>query len=312
MNIFLVTQQMLILFAMMAVGYLVYRLGWIDNNTSSRLSKLVVNIFNPVLMISSIFGKTISATGVVFWENLVLVIAFYALLFLLGFLVVFVLRPNSTDSPIYRMMTLLPNCGFMGIPVVTALLGKEYVLYVAIYMLGYSLLMYTYGIYLAKKTSPAPQETLSLFQKFKPIFFNSGVIASIVALVIFFWEIPVHHSLQTLCNYLGNPCIPLSMMLIGCSLAASDLKSMLKNIRIYGFLIIKLLCIPIAFAFAVRFLPFEASIEKVFLIMAAMPAGSMVVLVTEQYGGKADCASSGVTLSTLASIATIPIVSFFF
>ena len=316
MDIFLVAKQMLVLFSMMLIGYIIFRLHWVEQNTTSRLSGLVVNIFNPFLIITSVFGKSITSTGNLFWENLALVGLCYLILFLTGLLLVITLRPDSTESPIYRLLTLLPNVGFMGIPVVSSLLGTQYIIYVAVYMLAYNIIIYTYGIYLVTKeqkedsiTKETTQKTL--FQKIRPIICNSGVIAALIALVIFFGNIPVADGIQSFCSYMGNPCIPLSMLLIGCSLAASDIPSMLKNAKMYGFLLLKMLMIPIACTFLIRFLPFDNMILKLFVLMLSMPAGSMVVLVTEEYGGKTECASSGVVLSTLVSIITIPIVSVF-
>ena len=316
MDIFLVAKQMLVLFSMMLIGYIIFRLHWVEQNTTSRLSGLVVNIFNPFLIITSVFGKSITSTGNLFWENLALVGLCYLILFLTGLLLVIALRPDSTESPIYRLLTLLPNVGFMGIPVVSSLLGTQYIIYVAVYMLAYNIIIYTYGIYLVTKeqkedsmTKETTQKTL--FQKIRPIICNSGVIAALIALIIFFGNIPVADGIQSFCSYMGNPCIPLSMLLIGCSLAASDIPSMLKNAKMYGFLLLKMLMIPIACTFLIRFLPFDNMILKLFVLMLSMPAGSMVVLVTEEYGGKTECASSGVVLSTLVSIITIPIVSVF-
>lgn len=316
MDIFLVAKQMLILFSMMLIGYIIFRLHWLERDTTSRLSGLVVNIFNPFLIITSVFGKSVASTGNLFWENLALVGLCYLILFLVGLLLVVVLRPDSTESPIYRLLTLLPNVGFMGIPVVSSLLGTQYIIYVAIYMLAFNIIIYTYGIYLItkKKHFHASQKDAlqkNLFRKIRPIICNPGVVAALIALIIFFGNIPVSDGIQSFCSYMGNPCIPLSMLLIGCSLAASDIPSMLKNVRIYGFLLLKMLIVPIACTFLIRFLPFDNMILKLFVLMLSMPAGSMVVLITEEYGGKTECASSGVVLSTLASIITIPIVSVF-
>ena len=146
MDIFVAAGQMLVLFAMMFTGYFLARRDWINDSLSSALSRLVVNIFNPFLMISSVFGQSLKQSGPLFWQNLVLVGIFYLLLFLAGFFIVFVLRPTSQTAPIYKLLTLLPNCGFMGIPIVSSLLGAQYIIYVAVYMLVFNLIIYTYGI----------------------------------------------------------------------------------------------------------------------------------------------------------------------
>ena len=152
MDIFVAAGQMLVLFAMMFTGYFLARRDWINDSLSSALSRLVVNIFNPFLMISSVFGQSLKQSGPLFWQNLVLVVIFYLLLFLAGFFIVFVLRPTSQMAPIYKLLTLLPNCGFMGIPIVSSLLGAQYIIYVAVYMLVFNLIIYTYGISLVRRS----------------------------------------------------------------------------------------------------------------------------------------------------------------
>lgn len=190
MDIFVVAGQMLVLFAMMFTGYFLARKDWINDSLSSALSRLVVNIFNPFLMISSVFGQSLKQSGPLFWENLVLVGIFYLLLFLVGFFIVFVLRPTSQMAPIYKLLTLLPNCGFMGIPIVNSLLGSQYIIYVAVYMLVFNLIIYTYGISLVRHSlsdSGAPALTMSM--RLRQIFGNTGVIASLVTIVLFVFDI---------------------------------------------------------------------------------------------------------------------------
>ncbi len=315
MNTLLVLQQMIVLLAMMATGYLTCHIGWIDDHVYSRLSKLVVNVFNPILTIYSVLGTSLKTTGPVFWQNMALVFIFYALLFLAGFLVVGILRPCPEERPIYRMMTLLPNIGFMGIPIVAALLGTQYIIYVAIYMLLYGILIYTYGIALCHKASLAEgntqSPTSSLWDKLKPILTNPGIIASVIALIIFFGEIQVPIPVKSFLNYMGNPSIPLSMFLIGCSLSFVNFKELLTDIRIYGFVVFKMLIFPIVCTFLIPILPFDAHILKLFIIMCSMPAGSMVVLIAEECGVKSYCATKGVVLSTIVCAITFPIVSLF-
>ena len=216
MDIFVVAGQMLVLFAMMFTGYFLARRDWINDSLSSALSRLVVNIFNPFLMISSVFGQSLKQSGPLFWENLVLVGIFYLLLFLAGFFIVFVLRPTSQKAPIYKLLTLLPNCGFMGIPIVSSLLGAQYIIYVAVYMLVFNLIIYTYGISLVRRSlSDGSAPALSMSARLRQIFGNTGVLASLVTIVLFVTGISLPENMQKFITYMGNPCVPLSMIIIG-------------------------------------------------------------------------------------------------
>ena len=305
MDIFVAAGQMLVLFAMMFTGYFLARRDWINDSLSSALSRLVVNIFNPFLMISSVFGQSLKQSGPLFWENLVLVGIFYLLLFLAGFFIVFVLRPTSQTAPIYKLLTLLPNCGFMGIPIVSSLL-------VAVYMLVFNLIIYTYGISLVRRSlSDGSAPALSMSARLRQIFGNTGVLASLITIVLFVTGISLPENVQKFINYMGNPCVPLSMILIGCSLAASPLSRIFQEVRLYGFAFIKMFAIPIVASFVIRLLPFDPVILTLFIIMLALPSGSMVVLITEEYKGNVQLASAGVVLTTIVSLFSIPVVSLF-
>lgn len=312
MDIFVAAGQMLVLFAMMFTGYFLARRDWINDSLSSALSRLVVNIFNPFLMISSVFGQSLKQSGPLFWENLVLVGIFYLLLFLAGFFIVFVLRPTSQMAPIYKLLTLLPNCGFMGIPIVSSLLGAQYIIYVAVYMLVFNLIIYTYGISLVRRSlSDDSAPALSMSARLRQIFGNTGVLASLITIVLFVTGISLPENVQKFINYMGNPCVPLSMILIGCSLAASPLSRIFQEVRLYGFAFIKMFAIPIVASFVIRLLPFDPVILTLFIIMLALPSGSMVVLITEEYNGNVQLASAGVVLTTIVSLFSIPVVSLF-
>ena len=79
----------------------------------------------------------------------------------------------------------------------------------------------------------------------------------------------------------------------------------------YWFLLIRLVIIPIAVALLVRQIPIDSQILGVFILMLAMPVGSIVVLVAMEQGADAGCCTKGSVVSTLFSIITIPIIAMF-
>lgn len=318
MNVFTVFQQMLILFLIMGLGLFLKKKALLSDTTGTQLSFLVINVFNPALTIYSVFGQSLASTGAVFFQNLILVGIFYTLLFFAGLLFIALVKPEAKERPIYQMLMLFPNIGFMGIPVVAALLGAQYIIYVAIYMLIYNFLFYTIGLSMANKAAAANQTVSSgsagrkfNYRQFLAVVLNPGVASSIIALIIFCFQIPIPESISSMFNYLGAPCVPLSMLLIGCSIADSDLKSILKNKQTYLYSLFKTLLIPIAFCFLAKCLPFDADILKLFVIMASMPAGTLVALAVEQNHVKSSCATDCIIFSTLSLLITMPIVSLF-
>ena len=138
MSAVIVLQQMLVLFSMIAIGVFLWKKNWIDVKGQKALSKMVVNIFNPLLLIYSISGYDFEKSTMNVGQNMVFVIVYFVLLFLMGFVVAFLLRLKKPQKNFYQMMMLFSNIGFVGIPIVTALLGREYVLYIAFYTLAVS------------------------------------------------------------------------------------------------------------------------------------------------------------------------------
>lgn len=308
MSEIIVLQQMLILFAMMAIGYGLWKIKWLDDGSCKGISKLVVNVFNPLLLLGSIAGYDFENAHLHVGQNLIFVAVYFIVLFVMGLLVVWILRLKNPKKNFYRMMMMFSNIGFIGIPLVRALLGREYVLYIAFYILVYNVLLYTYGIYLAVRSNPSSKGDNQF--PIKKIV-NPGVIGCIVAIIIFVCRIPIAEPVVTFLNYMGDTCIPLSMILIGTSVAKMDLKKVFSDVKMYFFIAVKMLVIPICAALICKGIPVDDGVYKVFIIECAVPIGSIITLIAQEYGAEDDSAVIGVVLSTLLSVATIPIVAIF-
>ena len=151
MNIGIIFGQMLVLLAMMAVGFFSYKKSWVSDETAGHLSKLVVNVFNPILVINGVLGQNSAEAGNGVAWNLLFIVIYFVLLMMVGFALPVLLRPNARHKSIYRLMTIFSNVGFMGIPVIKSIFGDGAMIYVAFYILGYNIMLYTFGIYFSQK-----------------------------------------------------------------------------------------------------------------------------------------------------------------
>lgn len=315
---FIILQQMLVLFGMMLVGYFCYKIDWIDDHTYGKLSKIVVNILNPLLVIDGVLGKNTGEDLNKLGINFGMMIIYFIFLIIISIPVVKLLRPEKKNVELYRLMMIFSNVGFMGIPVISALYGSGVIIYIVFYMLGYNFLLYTYGIILARRSAQrnsqrnenenGEKSTVSFKENIKSIM-NPGVIAGILAIVLFVMNIQVAAPVASFIKYLSQCVVPMSMILIGASMAQHELKTIFNEIKMYWFLLIRLVIIPIAVALVVRHLPIDPEILGVFILMLAMPVGSIVVLVAMEQGADSTCCTKGSVVSTLLSIITIPIVA---
>lgn len=292
-----------------------------DDSAASKLSKVVVNIFNPLLVINGVLGESGSADGDKIRMNLILVVAYFAILILFGYLVVALLRPKRTERTIYRLMSAFSNVGFMGIPVTKCVFGDEAAVYVAFYILVYNLLLYTYGTVLTKKAAAENGVTddraaegngnAGGVKKALKQMMNPGVAASLLAIIIFGAGIQTPDFVNNFCDYMGNATVPLSMFLIGVTVAQANVKSMLGDMRTYLYIVMRMLGLPILLILLMKRLPIDPVVFGVFIIEIGMPVGGIVTIMTKESGADADCCTRGTVLSTMASILTIPVICMF-
>ena len=327
MKIQIIFSQMMMLFVMMLIGYVIWKKKWLDENAYQKLSRIVVNILNPFLAIYGVAGKSSEGNEGLLLQNLMLVIVYFAVLWGMSFLMPLLLRPARRETYEYRMMTMFASAasivdsgsiGFMAVPVITAIYGNEAMIYIVFYMLGFNFLIYTYGIHLAGKAGELAKEERG--RAGKAVFglsgirkiLNSGVIASLIAVAVFVFQIPLPDVAVRFCDYMGNATIPLSMLLIGASIAKVNLRTILTNGRIYLFTILRMVLLPIALLFVVRALvPVDPVILGVFILQTATPVGSIVVLMSKENGADETCCTNGTVLTTLLSLLTIPLVCCF-
>lgn len=291
------------LFFLLLLGYFLHKKKILDTHTDNGISSLIVNATNPALILSSLGAAGTSAKGDVL--RLVLFGAgFYILLLVLAFVTVrfFRIAPNKRSTA--QLLLIFSNTGFMAIPVLQTLYGDIAVFYCSILNLPFNFLIYSYGVYLlTKDASSANAHKISLRQ-----LINPGMIASLLALILYFSGLQLPGVMQDTFSFLGNVTPPLSMLLLGSVLADYPLSSMLKDMRLNLMILFKLLALP-ALAYVFSILLFSDSvIIGINTLTFAMPCAAMTVMLCKEYKGDSMTASVGVVFSTVLSLLTIPLI----
>ncbi|MBR5648080.1 AEC family transporter [Pseudobutyrivibrio sp.] len=306
MEVFIIFQRMLMLLAMMALGYISYKRSWLDESSHKKLSQMVVNIFNPALVINGAITATGGSNLSLVKENLIFVAIYYGLCIIISFPVAKIASSKDSQKNMFMLMTIFSNVGFMGIPVISSIYGNEAVIFITFYILAYNVILYTLGIYIAQRNIPKEERKSSLAG-----LVNIGMICSIIAIGLYFSGIKFNDSVLSFFNYVGNATIPLSMIVIGASVAKIPFREIFKGIRLYVFAFITLLLIPIVVSLAFKGMKKNEMIYGIFILLFAMPVGSIVSMLIKEYGGDETLCSKTVIITTLLSIITIPIVTMF-
>lgn len=298
--------RMIALMFMMACGYAAYKVKWVGDKGYADLSKIVANILNPLLIINSALNadKTIAMNLIV--QNVILVVVCYGSLIIIGLLLPLVFCRNKYERPQYNLMTVFSNVGFMAIPVLGSIYGEKATIYIVFYLLGFNILIYTYGIVLCAKTKEGAKAKISL----KAIL-NPGVIACVIAVIIFACKLDIGDPFTTICSYMGNATIPFSMFITGVSIAMFPIKEFVSDWKVYVYSLIKLLVIPIICALIIKQIPMDEMVKNVFVYEMAMPVGALVLALVKNHGENEIVSSRGIVVTTLMSLITIPLISFF-
>jgi hypothetical protein len=224
----------------------------------------------------------------------------------IAWLVIPLFRVSKQEAGTYRVMLIFSNIGFMGFPVIKAVYGSDAMLYAALFLIPYNLLLYTYGI--GEMRGGAEEEGEKKGIAWKKIF-NVGVIASLIAMAIALLHIQVPSFIETTVSSLSGLTAPLSMIVIGASMADMNLKELFMDGKLLVFSVLKLILIPVAGTLLLGLFVKNELLLGVCLIMLSTPVGSMTAMLAQQYGGDYELDSRGVALTTLLSVVTIPLVS---
>ncbi len=299
-------EQMIVLFLLMGVGFICYKKELITDEVSKKLSSIVVNVANPALVLTACMGEEKIRGEELFTTVIIMFIMYPALLVLASFLPG-LLRIGKNTRGIYRAMTVFSNIGFMGFPVITALYGNGALLYATPFVIIYNVLIYTYGVasIRGKREAGSGKGSLTL----AGMLLNPGMISCIITIVIYLINVPVPAFIQTTVTYLSSLTAPLSMMIIGASLAVMDVKSLFADGKLIIFSVIKLLILPVGGIFIIGRFVENPVILGVCMVMLATPVGSMNAMLAQQYGGDYETASKGVALTTILSVATMPLIA---
>ena len=137
---------------------------------------------------------------------------------------------------------------------------------------------------------------------------NPSMIASVLALVLFFtgWQVP--ELVQDSLSLLGGITAPIAMLVVGVIVARSPMKNVVKEVRLYPYMIIRQLILPALFYWGFTALGVSPLLAAVFMLMFAMPAGSMCPTFVAQYNGNAQLAAKATIITTVGSFVFIPLL----
>ncbi|MDO4539027.1 MAG: AEC family transporter, partial [Coriobacteriales bacterium] len=291
--------QIVMMFLLMSVGYALYRTRFLTEPGVAQMSDLVLFVANPVLIARALMRPFDAAV----FEGALWVAGVSVVTLLVSVAVGYLAYrdPKDRHAAIGRFSTIFSNTGFIGIPLAQAMVGADGVFYVAVANTVQIVFMWTYGVVLASgdRSQVAPRKVLT----------NPSLIAMVVGMLCFAlsWE-PPQLAIKAL-DSLGNLNTGLVMLVLGANLAKCRLTEVVRDLAVWKACGLRLLVMPLITLALLFVLPRVGIAAQTIVIMyQAMPVAAAASLFAHSYGRDGDFATAVVALSTLCSLATMPLM----
>ncbi len=303
MDVLYIASQMVMLSLPIALGYAIHKAGIMNDEVDHGLSRLVLEVALPCLIVSSISSvEVLPGAGTV---AVVLACSAGAYVFALamGYGVSAAMRVPEDVAPAYRYLITFGNCGFMGFPVAAAVLGQQSVLLLAIANIPANLVMFSLGVSMFRSHGGWRRMARARRVRGSPT-----LIASIATLVLVLAGVNDLGILGGAFDIVGQLTTPAALLIVGSSLARFDLRAMFGNWRAYVATFFRLLAIPVVVLVALQALGVNPAITAVVALGIGMPVATNGTLYCLQYDVDLKPMVQATFLSVVGSIATIPLV----
>lgn len=288
-------RQIIIMFLLMAVGFLLYRYKKLSLQGNKELGTLLLYIILPASIIRSYITELNR-------EKLIgLLVSLLAAILALAVSILVSSAVFGSRHKVEHFGAAFSNAGFIGIPLVKAVVGEQGVFYLAAFVALLNILQWTYGaaVMSGSREAIAPKKLLS----------NPIVIALGIGLVLFFLPVKVPVIISDTLSLLAGMTAPVAMIILGVYLGQLKAKELFQGKETCICAILRLVIIPVLTFAVLSLLPVGyRDIKLAVLTAAAAPVGSNVAIFAQLNGLKYTEAVKNVAFSTVFSIITMPVI----
>lgn len=297
----LLFKQLIQLFIIMVMGMLLVRTHILKASDSRILSLVCIYLIIPCLVLNSFqIGYTPEIRNGFFLAVLAAIIVHIIFIILTA-----ILRKFFNLTRIERASVIYSNCGNLIIPLVTALLGKEWIIYCSGYMMVQTILVWTHGVSLI-----SGQRKL----EWKKIVTNLNLIVILVSLFLFLCQIRLPSIALGVVDTVGSTIGPISMIMIGMLLGEANWKKVFTNPRLYGITFLRLIAVPAITILIIKYsglsslVPGGKQILMLTSLAAAAPAAATVTQLSQLYEVEEEYCGTINVMTTTLCVLTMPIM----
>ena len=306
MNIsILLMQQIVQLFLMIFMGYLIVKTGLVRDDDSKVLSKIILYLIVPCVIINAFqvdyTTDTVKGLLIAFAASVMTQVILLVVISVAGKL----LHLNEVEvASVYYS-----NSGNLIVPIVKFILGQEWVLYGCVFMSVQLVFLWTHCKKIISREAS---------YDWKKIILNINMISIFIGVILFFTKIRLPEIIGNTLASVGTMIGPASMIVTGMLFAGMNLKQIFANKRVYFITFLRLIAVPLIALVLIKLsnlASFSADGNKIMLIVflaIITPSASTVTQMCQVYGNDSRYASAINVMTTLLSIITMPVMVMLF
>lgn len=303
MDIGLLFQTLLKLYVMLLLGFVLAKAHILDEHANRSLSQMVVSVTYPLMLLYSMAGQpgergtALVVLGGGFALYLGMIAAAKA--------IVRLLRVPEEKRSAFECLLVFGNTGFVGAPLAQSFYGDAAFYEITLLNFAYYILYQTYAVKLL--SPPGERRAFSLRDLMTP-----GFLMTLLAIILYLLRYDAPAAVKECMYMIGSMTVPLSMIVLGSSLASYSFRESLHDPWVYAYAAAKLLLMPSLVFALCRALPIGAHYSGLTVLNTAVPAGSMILILALQMKRESGFISRAIFVSTLFSALTLPIISLLF
>ena len=296
------------LFLLTAIGFVARKLNVIDELGTKRFSKLIICIGQPCMLMSAFVNYEYSSESLLSGVKLLgLGFLLHAFISAVAFFSCRLYKFKDFDEEkLTEFAMIFGNCGFLGFPLMEALFGAEGLFLAAFFNISFQVFIWTWGLSIIARKRDDIKISL------KKILINYGTVPCAIGVGLYALSsvFPCPAAIASTLSSLSAICTPISVIITGALLATRTVKQIFAEPQIYYLSTIKLVLIPVLVCLICHLCGLDDNTTVFLSIMAALPSASTVTMMADIYDLKSGYASQAVGVSTLISIATMPLIIF--
>lgn len=308
--------QILIIFIIIIIGMICYRIKLIDDATNSKLSNILLMLVNPMVIFVA-YQREFSTDLL---EGLLVSLLLSTITHVVSILIAYLFirkkkreiltidgikikkYVDNRDVEVERLSSIYSNVGFMGIPLVNGIYGTEGVFYLTAAITMFNVFLWTHGVIMM--TGSSEWSFKAMLKK----LMSPSIIAIGIGLICFLFQLMVPKTVKTAFDYIANINTPFAMLIAGVTIAKTDFKKLLTKFRVYFIAFLKLLLIPGILLLLYSRFHISETVFIIAVITAAAPSATTGILFSIKYEKNSVLAAEIFTVTTLLCAVTIPLM----